>query len=101
MRHHGRLAHEAPNDAMPALRNVGVPNITSVTAPKTWRFTASEIVNVDARSCYELGRAWGTILETTLYQPVKVFLKGSASSSKAKSEAAICWRRRAATRRSS
>ena len=54
-----------------------VPRITSVaTAPKTWWFNASEIVNLDARSCFELGRAWRTILETLLYRPVKTFLEG-------------------------
>ena len=29
-----------------------------------------------ARSCFELGRAWRTILETLLYRPIKAFLEG-------------------------
>ena len=77
MRHRGRLVREAPNDAMLAPETLEVPSITSVgTTPKTWRSSASEIVNVDARSCFELGQAWRTILETLLYRPVKAFLEG-------------------------
>jgi hypothetical protein len=75
MRHHGRLMCEAPNDAMPALRNVGgSPYYSRRHGAKTWRSSASEIVNVDARSCFELGRAWRTIVEKLLYRPVKTFL---------------------------
>ena len=93
MRHRGCLVREAPNDAMPAPRNVRFPSVTSLaTAAKTWLSNASEIVNVDARGCLELGRAWRTILETLLYRPVKTFLEGLGFVVKGEIGAAICWR---------
>jgi hypothetical protein len=74
MRHHGRLVREAPNDAVPAQRNVG--GSQHYFRRQTWRSSASEIVNVEGRSCFELGRTWRAILETLLYRPVKTFLEG-------------------------
>jgi hypothetical protein len=44
--------------------------------PKTRRSSASEIVNVDARSLVRAGTSWRAILETLLYRPIKAFLEG-------------------------